>query len=107
VGSCNSIQQQKLSNGGISQPHIFSYSYEHDGRLMTQEVNWVGLQDTFAWKYAPSGRELTESDPLTGQSALIMGGGNNYTKFVSKAYQYDAYGRVSQLTLPEQYVDDV
>jgi YD repeat-containing protein len=104
VDKCSDIPQQKNpSNGGISQPNIFSYSYEHDGHLTTQQVNWITAQETFSWNYAPSGRELTETDPLHNAQACMPPNETPCINFKQKTYQYDTYGRVSQLTLPEGY----
>jgi RHS repeat-associated protein len=101
--SCGSIPQRRNpSNGGISQNNLFRYSYQLDGLLATQQVNWLGNQETFSWTYAPSGREVKEIDPLTGGKAYFPSqvGGQTVT-LVAKTYGYDHYGRVSQLTFPQ------
>jgi YD repeat-containing protein len=104
VNNCSAIQQQKSpSNGGISQPNIFSYSYEHDGRLATKQVNWISSKATFSWTYTPSGRELSQTDPLYNAKSCLPPSYTICTTFGRKAYQYDSYGRVGQLTLPEGY----
>ena len=104
VGTCSEIKpNMNPANGGISQPDIFSYAYRADGLLATQLVNW-GAQEIFKWTYAPSGRELTETDPLTGDSVTHPPHpGHDPTKLVAKSYMYDPYGRVKDLTLPEGF----
>ena len=97
VNGCSSIKQNlNPNNGGISQPDIFSYAYTHAGLLATQLVTW-SAQETFTWAYTPSERELSETDPLN--NTQISG----YATIGPKSYQYDPYGRVAQLTFPEQY----
>jgi len=95
------------SNHGIRQPQLFRYAYRNDGLLKNQQVNWLNLQingavPTFLWTYGDSGRELTETDPLNNAQVTVPPSNTNVT-MGQKAYQYDSYGRVSQLTLPEHY----
>jgi RHS repeat-associated protein len=98
-------QRANPSNNGISQPKIFSYSYRNDGLTATQQVNWsTNAAQTFSWSYSPSGREMSQTDPLNNQKVLIPP--NNTPPGVSlgiKQYQYDSYGRVNQVTYPEGY----
>jgi YD repeat-containing protein len=101
--TCSSIQYRQNPSNGISQPQLFSYSYWHDGMLKDQQVSWGTLQEPFSWTYKPSGRELTESDALNGQSVLLPPGGGGNTTIGQKTYSYDAYGRVNSLTLPEGF----
>jgi Domain of unknown function (DUF6531) len=107
--SCGTIpQRSNPSNGGISQPNIFSYSYRNDGLLKSQQVNWLGINwgngtPTFTWTYSPSERETSETDPLYNQSVSIPPGGGGNTTIGTKTYSYDQYGRVSQLTFPEGF----
>ena len=95
---------------GISQANIFSYSYRKDGLLQNQAVNWSASGNpAFSWTYTPGGRELTQSDPLTGTAVpeLTNGvqlGGATWT-YERKSYTYDATGRPSTLTLPEGYTE--
>lgn len=105
--TCGSITQQNLQNA-IRQPNIFSYSYRNDGMLKSQQVNWLGITwgsgtPTFTWTYSPSERETSETDPLNGQTVNIPPGGGGNTTIGTKAYSYDQYGRVSQLTFPEGF----
>ena len=66
-------------------------------------MNW-GAQETFKWTYAPSGRELTQTDPLTGGTVSYPPfPGHDPTKLVEKSYTYDQYGRVSHLTFPQGF----
>jgi RHS repeat-associated protein len=100
--TCGSIpQRSQPSNGGISEQNLLSYSYTNDALPLTEEVNWLSNQELFSWTYTPSERELTETDPLTGQSVALPPGGGGNTQFAVKSYSYDQYGRVSQLTFPQ------
>lgn len=102
--ACGSIPSQGLpSDGGISQQNLMSYKYRTDGMLLNQQVNWNGNQETFAWDYTPSEREQSETDPVDTESAALPPYYTTYTSFSKKTYQYDSYGRVSQLILPEGY----
>jgi RHS repeat-associated protein len=107
VGACSSIQQQNISgDGGISQPHLFSYAYTEDGLLDNQTVAWEGTPQTFSWTYSPGNRELTETDPLKGEQPPTPPPSpppNGYPAFQTKSYSYDSYGRVSDLTLPQTF----
>jgi RHS repeat-associated protein len=113
-GSGNNIPfRSQPSNGGISQPSIFSYAYRNDGVLANQLVTWGTLpSELFTWKYYPSEREETETDPTaqTAQPPPPPGiaytppdNSNPGTTMVAKTYSYDPYGRVSGLTLPAGY----
>lgn len=103
AGTCGNIQHNMSpGNGGISQPHIFSYLYRNDGLLLTQTVNW-GSTQTFSWTYYPSEREKTATDPLTGDWVYYPEGLNPRVQLSAKSYLYDSFGRVAQLTLPEGY----
>ncbi|MGA8099570.1 MAG: DUF6531 domain-containing protein, partial [Candidatus Cybelea sp.] len=104
VGKCSEIKpNMSPANGGISQPDIFSYAYRVDGLLAKQLVNW-GAQETFKWTYAPSGRELTQTDPLTGGTVSYPPVPvRNPTTLVEKSYAYDHHGRVKHLTFPEGF----
>jgi RHS repeat-associated protein len=105
---CGSIPPRSHpSNGGISQQNIFSYSYQTDGPLATQQVNWLGVnwggKNTFSWTYTPSEREVTETDPLYRDSVGIPPGGGGNSSIGQKTYSYGQYGRVAQLTFPEGF----
>jgi YD repeat-containing protein len=103
--TCSQVPNQgNPGNDGISQYRLFSYSYRNDGLLATQQVNWNGAQinqqtPTFSFAYTPSGRELSENDPLTETTAYppYSTGG---TQLIAKQYSYDSYGRVAGLQLP-------
>lgn len=95
--TCGSISYKNLGSG-ISQPDILNYAYRNDGRLANEQVDWGTVQDTFSWLYYPSGREESETDPLTNQSV-------NGITFTQKTYNYDNYGRVSKTTLPEGWTE--
>jgi YD repeat-containing protein len=100
--TCGSIQGQP-GNGGIRQNQILSYSYrQHDGVLSSEQVNWNGHQETFSLSYTPSERETTQIDPLKNQT-VNMPPGYTSTTLGQKSYQYDSYGRVSQLIMPEGF----
>jgi YD repeat-containing protein len=102
--SCGSITSQNLpSNGGIRQNQIFSYAYrQHDGLLTSQKVSWNENTENFAWVYTPSERETTETDPLN--TAVVQTPPDwTTTTLGQKSYQYDSYGRVSQLIMPEGF----
>ena len=87
-----------ISSGDLTQANQFSYSYRNDGLRSTLAV--AGYGTPFAWTYKNSGRELTKSDPLTGTSAPAVSGWSNAVTFVPRSASYDAYGRLSSLTLP-------
>ncbi|HVN69528.1 MAG TPA: hypothetical protein VMU38_07770, partial [Candidatus Binatia bacterium] len=101
----NGITAQNPSNGGIRQPQIFSYAYTEDGLLGTQLVNWGSNHETFSWTYTPSQRETSETDPLYQQVAYQPPNGSTQIRFGEKTYQYDQYGRVSQLVFPAGYTE--
>ncbi len=82
----------------FSQSNLFTYSYRPDGERSSL-VSALGSASgtgagTFAWSYTNAGRELSQTDPLTGS--------NPTSKYplVTKTFTYDGYGRVSGLTLP-------
>ncbi|MBV9719277.1 MAG: hypothetical protein JOZ77_08155 [Candidatus Eremiobacteraeota bacterium] len=97
-------------SGGINKQQIFTYAYKQDGLLSYQAVNWQSSQGSFTWAYTPGGRELSETDPLTGGPPVTTKywyyhseyhqGSTTYTP---KQYTYDKYGRASSLTFPEGY----
>ena len=96
------------SNGGISQPSIFSYAYRNDGVLTYQQVTWGTLSDLFSWNYYPSEREETQTDPLAQQpnpgiAYTPPGNSSPGVTMQPATYSYDSYGRVSGLTLPQGY----
>jgi RHS repeat-associated protein len=101
-------QRANPSNNGISQPKLFSYSYRNDGLTATQQVNWsTNAAQTFSWSYSPSGRQISQTDPLNNQKVLIPP--NNTppgTTLGTKQYQYDTYGRVNEVTYPEGYQEN-
>ena len=82
----------------LTQPNQFSYSYRNDALRSTLAV--AGYGTPFAWTYSNAGRELTTSDPLTGTSAPAVTNWSNAVTFVPRSAAYDAYGRLSSLTLP-------
>ena len=55
---------------------------------------------TFAWTYTNAGRELTESDPLTGVTTTGASGTFHNVTYVPLSFTYDSYGRVSGAALP-------
>jgi YD repeat-containing protein len=103
--TCGSIASQNLPiNGGIRQNQILSYSYQqHDGMLVSEQVNWNGNKENFTWTYTPSERETTQIDPLKNQVVEMAPHFNTTTTIGAKKYQYDNYGRVSQLIMPEGF----
>ena len=102
--SCTQVPNQASpSNDGISQYRILSYAYTGDGRLTEQDVNWGANLDQFSLAYAPSGREVSENDPLTGTNAYAPYSSSNPIKLTAKTYSYDSYGRVNGLVLPGEY----
>jgi YD repeat-containing protein len=106
MGNCSGITPiAHPANGGISQPNIFSYAYTRDGRLSEQDVNWGNNTEKFSWTYKPSGREISETDPFTGQQAWFPPPqtSKDYATLLAKSYTYDTYGRVSGLTLPGRF----
>ena len=79
----------------FSQSTLFAYNYRADGKPSSL-VSAIGYGNkTFAWTYTAAGRELTQSDPLTG--AQVYG---NDISLVPETYTYDSYGRVNTLQLP-------
>jgi YD repeat-containing protein len=102
VGQCGAINPiANPANGGISQPNIFSYAYTGDGRLMELDVNWGTNIKKFSWTYTPNGRELSETDPLSGSDASLPYSSTKIHLY-PKTYTYGTYGRVNGLTLPDQ-----
>lgn len=109
--SCGSINSQPHpTNGGIEQKRLFSYSYRNDDLLASLQVNWNGVTyfnqqtpPTFSWTYTDSGREYTETDPLTGQVAYYPRTGSATLR--TKQYSYDNYGRVSGLNFAEPFTE--
>lgn len=107
--ACNGITANpNPANGGISQPNLFLYAYSGDGRLAEQDATWgtnplMPDVERFKWTYTPSGRELTETDPLTGSDAYVPNSRTLHTHLGPKTYTYGTYGRVNSLTLPGQY----
>ena len=70
----------------FSQNTLFEYNYRADGKR-TSLVSAVGYGNkTFAWTYTAAGRELTQSDPLTGANADTTDGVN----LVPETYTYDS-----------------
>jgi hypothetical protein len=109
--SCSQNINGSPGNGGIRQQNIFSYAYTEDNRLATQLLTWGNVSigkgsyiNTFAWTYTPSGRESTETDPLTSETVSIPNNGS--TTLGAKQYVYDPYGRVKKLIFPEGYDED-
>ena len=82
----------------FSQSTLFAYNYRADGKPSSL-VSAIGYGNkTFAWTYTAAGRELTQSDPLTGANADTTDGVN----LVPETYTYDSYGRATTLQLPRQ-----
>jgi YD repeat-containing protein len=99
-------QSVSIASSALSAANLFTYSYRNDGPIQKQTVNWPTTA-SYAWTYTNAGRELTQSDPFTG--SLINVYDANGTQTGSRTLQartqtYDAYGRVSSLTLPEGYL---
>jgi YD repeat-containing protein len=103
--TCGNITSQSQPiNGGIRQNKILSYSYrQHDGMLLSEEVNWNGNVENFTWNYTPSERETTQTDPLNSQTVEMAPYYNTTTTLGAKSYSYDSFGRVSQLIMPEGF----
>lgn len=100
--TCSQVPNQgSPSNDGISQNRIFSYAYSEDGHLAQQLVTWGTNSEPFNFTYAPSGRELTETDPITNKTAYDPTAGTRVIE--AKSYSYGNYGRVNGLTLPGRY----
>jgi YD repeat-containing protein len=84
---------------GFNQSNLFTYSYRADG-MRSSLVSAIGAGNgAYAWTYTSAGRELTQSDPLTGTGA----GASGQYPLVAKSLTYDSYGRLSGLTLPRSY----
>lgn len=95
-----------VSSASFSQSNLFQYAYRADGALEKQQVNGA-TAGAFAWTYTNAGRELTQSDPYTGNVINLLDTndvGTGATRTLqAKTYTYDAYGRVNSLVLPEGY----
>ncbi|HTU69158.1 MAG TPA: DUF6531 domain-containing protein [Candidatus Baltobacteraceae bacterium] len=87
-----------ISSSSLTQQNQFAYSYRNDGARTTLAV--AGYSTPFSWTYTNAGRELTQSDPLTGTVAPAVGSYANAFTFVPRSSTYDAYGQLSSLTLP-------
>jgi hypothetical protein len=80
----------------FSQNNLYTYNYRPDGERSSL-VSAIGTGNkTFAWTYTSAGRELAQTDPLTGASAY----GNT---LVTKSFTYDTLGQLSGLTLPRAF----
>jgi YD repeat-containing protein len=94
-----------IASTALNATNALAYSYRNDGALQTETSNYGGAQN-YAWTYTPAGRELTQSDPYTGNviSLYTVAGSPNGTRTLApRTTTYDAYGRVATLTLPEGY----
>ncbi|HLI94660.1 MAG TPA: DUF6531 domain-containing protein [Candidatus Baltobacteraceae bacterium] len=90
-----------IPSKSISLTNLFKYNYFADGTRSSLAVTDGSLAGTFSWTYTAAGREVTESDPDKGDQ--VPSGGLKPIVYVAKTYTYDAYGRPSQLELPELY----
>jgi YD repeat-containing protein len=84
----------------FNQSNLFTYDYRADGARNSLNVTDGSLTGTFGWGYTKAGRELTQSDPDTGDKITINSYGQTIT-LGAKTYTYDTYGRVASLTLPD------
>lgn len=92
-----------VSSSQLTRTNALQYSYRPDGQLQTEAASTIG---NFAWTYSPGGRELTQTDPDTGDVIQLTDGNENPTgtrTLQARSEAYDSYGRVSQLILPEGY----
>ncbi len=100
----------QFAGGGVAYAPLLQYSYRNDGlRERLQLYNGT----TFQWTFTAAGRELLQSDPLTGTSiqpdatyiANAKGKEVPYypasVTYGPRTATYDNYGRLSHLGLPE------
>lgn len=87
-----------VSSSAFTQDKEFSYSYRADGARTRLAV--AGYTNPFSWTYSNAGRQLSQSDPLTGASAPAVSSWANGLTFVPRSVTYDAYGQSASITLP-------
>ena len=100
----------QFAGGGVAYAPLLQYSYRNDGlRDRLQLYNGTAFQ----WAFTAAGRELSQSDALTGTSiqpdATYIANANGkevpyYPASVTyglRTSTYDNYGRLSHLGLPE------
>jgi hypothetical protein len=86
----------------ISSVKELGYSYYADGHLRTESV-FAGDGGSYGWTYTAAGRELTQSDPSTGQSVNVYdktGSSFSVKTFAQKTTKYDSYGQLSSIEFP-------
>jgi YD repeat-containing protein len=87
--------------------NVMQYAYQTDGLIDHERVS-AGNGGDYQWTYKPSGRELTQSDPSTGDVINVYPtkGCQNPCQWstqvtlAKKTYTYDTYGRIATLTFP-------
>jgi hypothetical protein len=81
-----------------------SYGYRTDGLTETLQPSWTGSAN-FTIGYSNAGRRTSESDPETGNTVTVYNSGSpEYTvKLGARSTQYDQYGQIKQVVLPEGY----
>ncbi len=100
---------------------LVSYAYRGDGK---REELMLNNGTSFGWRYTSGGRELSQTDPLTGTSIAPTNGAligkspvprlyyQSPLTYVAKTFGHDNYGRTNALTFPEgvfsyAYSDDL
>ncbi len=81
----------------FNQASLFQYSYRPDGARSSLVSSIGSGSNTFAWTYTNAGRELTQTDPLTGEMTAAG------SALVAKSSAYDSFGQLSSLTLPRSF----
>lgn len=92
-----------MSSSNFTQTSFLQYAYRVDG--LTSLLQVAGQSKPFAWTYTNAGKQLTESDPLTGTAVPGSTGtptspAINPHTLVSRSSTYDQYGRMLSLQLP-------
>jgi YD repeat-containing protein len=78
------LQSVSVAGSVLTQSNLLTYSYRGDGLLQTQAVNVSGGA-TYTYAYTAAGRMTAMTD---------------FSVSPSRTQSYDAYGRVSQYTIP-------
>ena len=93
-----------IQSSALTQSDEFTYGYRNDGKRADLLVAGHG---DFHWSYTNAGRELSQTDPLTGQTATPPGYASNgppgaFTQhtMLARTQTFNAYGELASLQLP-------
>lgn len=87
-----------ISSSALSQQNEFTYDYRNDG--LRTKLTVANQSQPFFWTYTNAGRELTQSDPVTGTYMPAMGNLAAHT-VVARTQSYDSYGQLSSIEIPD------